>query len=165
MSKKSTKLAAESMHTGLDKSDRKSGAKALSVTLANSYVLYLKTQNYHWNVTGREFHQLHLLFETQYQDLFQAIDVLAERIRALGIYAPGTFKQFTELATIKEDSEIPSAEKMIENLMNDNEELITQARKVAEMCEENKDGATADLMISRMAVHEKNAWMLRSLIQ
>lgn len=167
MSKKAYKMkqASASMHTGIDKDVRKVGAEALSINLANSYMLYLKTQNYHWNVTGPEFHQLHLLFEAQYRDLFEAIDTIAERIRALGIYAPGTFKQFAELSTIKEESEIPKSRQMIENLMNDNETLIEQAREVAELAEDNKDGATADLMISRMAAHEKNAWMLRSLIQ
>lgn len=152
------------MNIGIDEKDRKQVCKGLSKLLADSYLLYLKTQNYHWNVTGKMFQSLHALFEEQYQDLAEAVDVIAERIRALGEFAPGSFSQFSKFATIKEENTIPTAEEMIHNLVVGNEAVVTTAREIISLCDEVEDDVTADLMVERMQRHEKNAWMLRSLI-
>lgn len=152
------------INIGIDEKERKQVAKGLSKLLADSYLLYLKTQNYHWNVTGKMFQSLHILFEEQYQDLAQAVDVIAERIRALGEFAPGSFNAFTKVTSIKEETAIPTAEEMIHNLVIGNEAVVTTAREIINLCEEAEDDVTADLMVERMQKHEKNAWMLRSLI-
>lgn len=152
------------MNIGIEPKERKQVCKGLSKLLADSYLLYLKTQNYHWNVTGKMFQPLHTLFEGQYTDLAEAVDEIAERIRALGEYAPGSFSAFSKVASIKEENGIPTAEEMIHNLVVGNEAVITTAREIINLCEEAADDVTADLMVERMQVHEKNAWMLRSMI-
>jgi starvation-inducible DNA-binding protein len=152
------------INIGINEQDRKQICKGLSKFLADSYLLYLKTQNYHWNVTGRTFSELHLLFEKQYQDLAEAVDEIAERIRALGEFAPGSFSAFSKVTSIKEEASIPTAEEMIQNLVIGNEAVLSTARDIIKLTEDFEDDVTADLLIERMKVHEKNAWMLRSLI-
>jgi len=152
------------INIGISEKDRKAVCKGLNKLLADSYLLNLKTQNYHWNVTGNMFQSLHSLFENQYQEQVAAIDVIAERIRALGEYAPGSFVAFSKVSTIKEETAIPQAEEMIHNLVQGNEAVVTTAREIISLADECEDDVTSDLMIERMQVHEKNAWMLRSLI-
>jgi starvation-inducible DNA-binding protein len=153
-----------SINIGIKEKDRKLVCKELNKLLADSYLLYLKTQNYHWNVTGQMFQSLHVLFEEQYQEQAAAIDIIAERIRALGEYAPGSFAAFSKVSSIKEENAIPNAEEMIHNLVRGNEAVVTTAREIVTLADECEDDVTTDLMIERMQVHEKNAWMLRSLI-
>lgn len=152
------------INIGITEKNRKLVCRGLSKLLADSYLLYLKTQNYHWNVTGRMFQPLHGMFEEQYQELAASIDEIAERIRALGEFAPGTFSSFTKVTSIKEESTIPTAEEMIANLVHGNEAVVTTAREMISSTEEAEDDVTADLLVERMRVHEKNAWMLRSMI-
>lgn len=163
-----TKIQAEfadqSINIGIDEKERKQVCKSLSKLLADSYLLYLKTQNYHWNVTGKMFQPLHTLFEEQYKELAEAIDVIAERIRTLGEFAPGSFASFSRFTSIREESSIPTAEEMIHNLVVGNEAVINTARETIGLCEEAEDDVTIDLMVERMHAHEKNAWMLRSFI-
>ncbi len=154
----------QDINIGINEKDRKSLCKGLSKFLADSYLLYLKTQNYHWNVTGKSFHQLHVLFEEQYRDLAEAVDEIAERIRALGEYAPGSFAAFSKVSSIKEESSIPTAEEMIQNLVIGHETVVSTARELIAVTEECEDDVTADMLIQRMQVHEKAAWMLRSMI-
>lgn len=154
----------DEINIGISEKDRKAVCKGLNKLLADSYLLYLKTQNYHWNVTGKMFSSLHMLFEKQYQEQAMAIDVVAERIRALGEYAPGSFAAFSRVSSIKEETSIPSAEEMIHNLVQGNEAVVTTAREIISLADGCEDDVTSDLMIERMQVHEKNAWMLRSLI-
>ncbi|NNE44815.1 MAG: DNA starvation/stationary phase protection protein [Gemmatimonadetes bacterium] len=135
---------------------------ALSGLLADSYTLYLKTQSYHWNVTGPMFTTLHTLFETQYTELAMAIDEIAERIRALGAPSPGSFSQFADLAAVKEDRGVPAATDMIRNLLADQEAVAEAAKKVARAGEAAGDDASVDLGVRRQDVHQKSAWMLRS---
>jgi len=150
---------------GIEERDRKEIAQGLSRLLADTYTLYLKTHNFHWNVTGPMFQTLHLMFETQYTELALAVDLIAERIRALGFPAPGTYSEFAELASIKEDRGVPSAEKMIELLVQGQEAVVRTARAVFPTVDRCNDEPTADLLTQRMQVHEKTAWMLRSLLQ
>lgn len=157
-------FSEQSINIGISEKDRKSVCKGLSKLLADSYLLYLKTQNYHWNVTGKMFQPLHTLFEKQYKELAQSIDEIAERIRALGEFAPGSFSSFTKVTSIKEENGIPSAEEMIMNLVQGNEAVVTTAREIISLTDDCEDDVTADLMVERMQVHEKNAWMLRSMI-
>ncbi|MEM7413694.1 MAG: Dps family protein [Myxococcota bacterium] len=138
---------------------------ALSRLLADSYTLYLKTHNYHWNVTGPMFTTLHTLFETEYSELALAVDEIAERIRAVGAPAPGTYREFAALSKIGEDADIPKATAMIENLVADQESVVAAARAVVEAAEAAGDQASADLGVRRIDVHEKNAWMLRSHLE
>jgi len=152
------------INIGISEKDRKEVCTSLNKLLADSYLLYLKTQNYHWNVTGKMFQSLHLLFEEQYTEQAKAIDMIAERIRALGEFAPGSFAAFSKVSSIKEESAIPSAEEMIHNLVHGNEAVVTTARDIVSLADGCEDDVTSDLMIERMQVHEKNAWMLRSLI-
>ncbi len=149
---------------GINTSKREEIAEGLSHLLADSYTLYLKTHNFHWNVTGPMFATLHVLFEQQYTELAAAIDVIAERIRALGVYAPGSFKQFTDLASIKEETGNPDAEEMIRQLVEGQEAVVRTARKVLPIAGDVDDEPTVDLLTQRMQTHEKNAWMLRSLL-
>ena len=137
----------------------------LSALLASSYVLYLKTQNYHWNVTGPMFTTLHTLFETQYTELAAANDEIAERIRALGAFAPGSFAEFSRLSVIKEASGRPKATKMIEDLAAGDEALSAAARRTIEAADKAGDEATADLGTRRVDAHDKHAWMLRSHLE
>lgn len=153
-----------SINIGIDEKERKQVCSGLSKLLANSYLLYLKTQNYHWNVTGRMFQPLHTIFENHYKELAEAIDEIAERIRALGEFAPGSFSSFSKITSIKEDNSIPSAEEMIHSLISGNEAVVKTAREVISLCDEAEDDVTSDMMIERMQIHEKNAWMLRSML-
>ncbi len=153
-----------SINIGIAEKDRKAIAKGLSKVLADSYTLYLKTHNYHWNVTGPMFNTLHLMFEGQYTELATAVDEIAERIRALGVHAPGSYKAFAALTEIKEETEVPNAEEMIRQLVIGQETVVRTAREVFKIAEKASDEPTADLLTQRMQVHEKNAWMLRSML-
>jgi starvation-inducible DNA-binding protein len=150
---------------GIDKKQREAIAGGLSRVLADSYTLYLKTHNFHWNVTGPMFQTLHLMFETQYNELALAVDLIAERIRALGVTAPGTYKKFAELSAIKEDVGVPKAQDMIRRLVEGHETVARTAREVFEAADGASDQPTCDLLTQRMQVHEKTAWMLRSLLE
>lgn len=138
---------------------------ALSVLLASSYTLYLKTHNYHWNVTGPMFTTLHTLFETQYTELALAVDSIAERIRTLGAFAPGSYSAFAKVSTIAEETGRPEAKDMIRNLVADQAAVADAARAVIVAAEAIRDQASADLATRRLDVHEKNAWMLRSHLE
>lgn len=151
-----------SINIGIDEKDRKKIAQGLGKLLADSYTLYLKTHNFHWNVTGPMFQTLHLMFEQQYTELATAVDLIAERIRALGFPAPGTYAEFSELTSIKEERGVPNAEKMIQQLVEGQEAVVRTARSIFPDVEQAQDEATADLLTQRMQLHEKNAWMLRS---
>ncbi len=137
----------------------------LSTFLASSYTLYLKTQNFHWNVTGPMFTTLHTLFETQYTDLASAVDLIAERIRSVGAFAPASFTAFAKLSSVKEEAGHPEAKEMIRILLTDQELLSDSARRVILAAVEVKDQGSADLATQRLEVHEKNAWMLRSHLE
>ncbi len=150
---------------GIDEKDRKEIASGLSKLLADTYTLYLKTHNFHWNVTGPMFQTLHVMFETQYTELADAVDLIAERIRALGFPAPGTYREFSELTSIQESRGALPAEKMIEVLVQGQEAVVRTARSVFPVVDRVHDEPTADLLTNRMQVHEKTAWMLRSLVQ
>lgn len=149
---------------GIGDSDREKIAAHLSRLLADSYTLYLKTHNYHWNVTGPLFNTLHSMFETQYTELAGAVDEIAERIRALGITAPGSYAEFGKLTSIDEGSGTESAEEMIRQLVRGQESVARTAREAFPAADAAHDEPTADLLTQRMQVHEKNAWMLRSML-
>lgn len=149
---------------GIAKKDREAVAKHLSKLLADTYSLYLKTHSFHWNVTGPQFQTLHTLFETQYTELAVAVDDIAERIRALGVFAPGSYSQFAGLSSVKEETGVPRAEDMIRQLVQDNEAVVRAARSVLPIAEAGQDEASVDLLVGRMRIHEKTAWMLRSLL-
>lgn len=149
---------------GISESNRAAIAAGLSKLLADSYTLYLKTHNYHWNVTGPMFNTLHLMFETQYNELALAVDLIAERIRALGHPAPGSYKAYAKLTEIQEEDDAPDAEEMIRRLVSGQETVVRTARSVFPAVEEAHDEPSADLLTQRMQIHEKNAWMLRSLL-
>jgi starvation-inducible DNA-binding protein len=151
---------------GISKAHRESISKGLSQVLADTYVLYLKTHAYHWNVTGPLFSSLHTLFEGQYNDLHDAADLIAERIRALGRFAPGSYSAFSRLASIKEDTdEIPAAMSMVANLAMGHEALGRTLRSAFKVAEAGGDQATMDLLIGRMEASDKAAWMLRSHLE
>lgn len=152
------------INIGIDEKDRKEIAAGLSRLLADTYTLYLQTHNFHWNVTGPLFSSLHLMFEEQYTELALAVDVIAERIRALGMPAPGTYGEFVELSSIREVRGTPKAEAMIEILVEGQEAVIRTARSLFPTLDRVHDEPTADLLTQRMQVHEKTAWMLRSLL-
>ena len=139
--------------------------KALEGLLADSYTLYLKTHSYHWNVTGPMFTTLHTLFETQYTELALAVDEIAERIRTLGAVAPGSYSQFQALATVQEDTGVPKATAMIENIVADSQKIVAAAKKVIEAATAVGDDASVDLGVRRTEIHQKNAWMLRSHLE
>lgn len=149
---------------GIAEQDRVEIADGLSRLLADTYTLYLKTHKYHWNVTGPMFQTLHLMFETQYNELALAVDLIAERIRALDVMAPGSYTEFARLATIKEDTDNPSATEMIARLVDGQETVVRTARSLFPIVNRAHDEPTADLLTQRMQVHEKTAWMLRSLL-
>lgn len=153
------------MNIGIDKPDREAIAGGLSHLLADSYTLYLKTHNFHWNVSGPMFRTLHLMFEEQYTELALAVDVIAERIRSLGFPAPGTYKQFVDLSSIKEDQGVPEAKDMIRLLLEGQEAVVRTARSLYHVADKADDEATADLLTQRIQTHEKTAWMLRSLLE
>ena len=149
---------------GIDENARKEIAQGLSKLLADTYTLYLKTHNFHWNVTGPMFQTLHLMFEQQYNELALAVDMIAERIRALGFPAPGTYKEFSKLSSVDEAEGVPNAKEMIRQLVAGQEAVVRTARSVFPPVEKANDEPTADLLTQRMQVHEKTAWMLRSLL-
>jgi|SRR5690606_27771884 starvation-inducible DNA-binding protein len=150
---------------GISQANREEIAQGLSRLLADTYTLYLKTHNFHWNVTGPMFQTLHLMFETQYTELALAVDVIAERIRSLGFPAPGTYKQYAALSSIKEEEGIPVATDMIRLLVEGQESVVRTARSLYAAAEAADDEATADLLTQRIQLHEKTAWMLRSLLE
>ena len=152
------------INTGISEPDRQEIANGLSKLLADSYTLYLKTHNYHWNVKGPLFNTLHQMFEEQYTELAEAVDEIAERIRALGKPAPGSYTAFAKLTSIEEEEGEPSAEDMIRQLVKGQEAVVRTARSVFPIAEAANDEPSADLLTQRMQIHEKNAWMLRSMV-
>jgi len=160
-----TAVAAPEIDIGISTSARSKIADGLSHLLADEYSLYLKTHNYHWNVTGPMFNTLHLMFETQYNEAALAVDEVAERIRALGFPAPGTYGQYAKLTVIEEDTDIPEAMQMVRNLVKAHEACARTARSAFPDADDAGDEPTADLLTQRMQAHEKTAWMLRSLLQ
>lgn len=149
---------------GISEADRAEIAQGLSRLLADTYSLYLKTHAFHWNVTGPMFQTLHLMFETQYNELALAVDLIAERIRALGFPAPGTYSEFGRLSSIAETAGVPKAVAMIELLVEGQEAVVRTARSLFPVVDRAMDEATADLLTQRIQLHEKTAWMLRSLL-
>ena len=153
-----------SIDIGISTKDRAAISESLSKVLADSFVLYLKTHNYHWNVTGPMFQTLHMMFMAQYTELWNALDEIAERIRSLGHPAPGTFKEFLRLSSIKEAEGVPSADGMIRELISGQDAVTRAARAALKIADKADDQPTVDILVQRMQIHEKNAWMLRSLI-
>lgn len=170
MSKKSHKATSAAsvqkvVSIGVEPQDRHKVAEALSGFLATSYTLYLQTQNYHWNVTGEHFHSLHVLFEEQYTELQAAVDEIAERVRALGAICPASYKAFAKLSAISEPDALPKdAMGMVRALLEGHETASKEARKVLELAESVGDEVTLDMMVERMGVHDKTAWMLRATL-
>lgn len=156
---------APQVDTGIAAKDRAKIVAGLSKLLADNYTLYLKTHNFHWNVTGPMFNTLHLMFEQQYTELALAVDLIAERIRALGHPAPGSYKAFAKLTSIEEETGTPGSEEMIRRLVAGQETVVRTARKLFPLVDKAGDEPTADLLTQRMQIHEKNAWMLRSLVE
>lgn len=150
---------------GINKKDRGKIAEGLSRLLADSYTLYLTTHNFHWNVTGPMFNTLHLMFEEQYTELAEAVDAVAERIRSLGFPAPGTYSEFVKLTSLKEPKAGLSAEDMVRHLVKGHEAVTRTARELMPKVNDANDEPSADLLTQRMQVHEKTAWMLRSLLE
>ena len=150
---------------GINKKDRAKIAEGLSRLLADSYTLYLMTHNFHWNVTGPQFNSLHTMFMGQYTEQWNALDIIAERIRALGFPAPGTYKEFVRLASIKEVDGVPKANDMVRHLVAAQEATARTARKLFPVVDAANDQPTADVLTQRIDVHEKTAWMLRSLLE
>ncbi len=158
------KNADPTLNIGINETDLKAVNDALAHVVSDTFTLFVKTQGYHWNVTGPHFRSLHLMLEEQYIELHNAADLLAERLRALGALAPGSFAEFTELATIKDHVPTDDAMQMVSNLVDDNETMARLIRPLVELAEDAHDTATADLFNARLAAHEKAAWMLRSLL-
>lgn len=152
------------INIGISESHRMEISEKLSRLLADSYTLYLKTHNFHWNVTGPQFNTLHTMFETQYSELAVAVDDIAERIRALGVKAPGSYKDFARLTSIEESVGGESADEMVRQLTEGQEAVVRTARKAFPAADAANDEPTADLLTQRMQLHEKNAWMLRSML-
>ncbi|MEX0796769.1 MAG: Dps family protein [Acidimicrobiia bacterium] len=150
------------INTGLSEESRSELAEGLGRLLADTYTLYVKTHGYHWNVTGPMFRTLHLMFEEEYIDLREAVDVIAERIRALGHPAPGSYSEFAELTSVTDEKGVPQAMEMVRNLMEGHESVVRTGRQVVKTAEEAGDVASADLVTQRIDIHEKTAWMLRS---
>jgi starvation-inducible DNA-binding protein len=157
--------ATVKIEIGISKDQRKTIADGLSRLLADEYTLYLKTHNFHWNVTGPMFNTLHLMFETHYNESALAVDLVAERIRALGHPAPGTYKQYAALSSIEETAGVPEAMEMVRLLVKGHEACAKTARSIFPAADKAGDEPTADLLTQRMQVHEKTAWMLRSLLE
>jgi starvation-inducible DNA-binding protein len=155
---------SENIHIGIDAKSRESVSAGLSSFLADTYTLYLKTHNFHWNVTGLMFNDLHKMFEAQYMELQTAVDLIAERIRALGFFAPATYAEYAKLTSIKEPTGVPHAKEMIKQLLDGHETVARTARSVFPSAEKCADEATKDLLTQRIQLHEKTAWMLRSLL-
>ena len=149
---------------GIEEGDRGEIADGLARLVADTFTLYLKTHNFHWNVTGPMFQPLHLMFEAQYTELAAAVDLIAERIRALGFLAPGSYRELSRLTSIPEEESVPSAEEMIRRLVAGQEAVIRTARALVSAAERAEDQTTLDLLAQRLAIHEKNAWMLRSIL-
>lgn len=150
---------------GISDKDREAVAEGLKRLLADSYTLYLQTHNFHWNITGPQFRELHLMFEEHYTELATAVDEIAERIRTLGIYAPGTYKQFAKLSSIEEVEDIPSASEMVAILTKGHEQVVKTCRDALAVAQEADDESSAALVSDRMRIHEKTAWMLRAMNQ
>ena len=157
--------AALKIDIGIPEAQRKKIAEGLSHLLADTYTLYLKTHGFHWNVTGPMFNTLHLMFEQQYNELWTAVDLIAERIRSLGVYAPGSYQQIGKLSSIKEEPKVPTAREMLRQLVAGHEAVVRTAREVFPIAEKGNDESTCDLLTQRMQLHEKTAWMLRSMLQ
>jgi starvation-inducible DNA-binding protein len=162
---KASKAKATAIDIGISARDREKIAKGLSALLADSYTLYLMTHNFHWNVTGPDFNSLHLMFMGQYTEQWTALDLIAERIRALGHPAPGTYREFVKLASIKEVDGVPKATDMVRHLVAAQEATARTARVLFPVVSAANDQPTADLLTQRLEVHEKTAWMLRSLLE
>jgi starvation-inducible DNA-binding protein len=160
MAKKKHK--SDEIDLGMADGQRKAIADGLARLLADTYTLYLKTHNFHWNVTGPQFNSLHLMFETQYTELALAVDLIAERIRALGEVAPGSYSAFARLSSIAEAVDVPRADEMVRILAEDQLAVVRTARSVFPLADDAHDEPTADLLTQRMQVHEKTAWMLRA---
>jgi starvation-inducible DNA-binding protein len=156
--------ATPTIDIGIAEADRLAIADGVSRVLADTYTLYLKTHNYHWNVTGPMFNTLHLMFETQYNEMWTAADLLAERIRSLGVFAPGSYEQFARLTVIAEAEGVPDAEAMIADLVSGHEAVTRTIRSIFATVEAAHDESTADLLTQRLQIHEKTAWMLRSML-
>ena len=150
---------------GISDAHRKNIAEGLKTLLSDTFMLYLKTHGYHQNVTGPMFDTLHKMFMAQYTELWNAVDPIAERIRSLGFLAPGTFAEMSKLTNVKEDAKVPKAQDMIKNVIQGHETVIKTAREIFDVAEKGKDQATMDLLTQRLDVHEKTAWMLRSLLE
>jgi len=159
------KKAGSGVDIGIAERDRAKIADGLSRLLADTYTLYLKTHNFHWNVKGPMFQTLHLMFETQYNELALAVDLIAERIRALGYPAPGTYREYAKLSSIEETQGVPEAREMIRLLVEGQEAVVRTARSIFPLVDKANDEPSADLLTQRMQVHEKTAWMLRSLLE
>lgn len=153
------------INIGISQEDRLQVAEGLSRLLADSYTLYLKSHNFHWNVTGPMFQTLHTMFEEHYTELATAVDDIAERIRALGVFAPGSYAAFAKLASIQDSEEVPPAKDMIKEALEGHEAVIRTARSILPIAERAHDEATVDLATQRIQLHEKTAWMLRSLLE
>ena len=153
------------INIGMTDQQRETVAKGLSRLLADSYSLYLKTHNYHWNVTGPQFNSLHTMFETQYTELATAVDEIAERIRALGHLAPGSYSEYAKLSSIPDGDNTQSSDEMIQDLVEGQEAVVRTCREMFPAVDDSGDEPTADLLTTRMQLHEKNAWMLRSLLE
>ncbi len=153
------------VNIGIEAGTREEIAAGLSRLLADTYTLYLKTHYFHWNVTGPMFQTLHLMFETQYTELALAVDLIAERIRALGFPAPGSYSEYAKLSSIAETTSVPPATQMIELLVEGQEAVCRTARSIFPLAEKASDEPTADLLTQRLQIHEKTAWMLRSLLE
>ncbi|MCG3186697.1 MAG: DNA protection during starvation protein [Rhodocyclaceae bacterium] len=163
MAKKKSRTA--DIDIGIDAADRERITEGLSRLLADTYTLYLMTHNFHWNVTGPMFNTLHLMFMTQYTELWNAVDPIAERIRALGVAAPGTYAAFAKLATVKEVPGVPKAEEMVRLLEKGHETVARTARALVPVADAANDQPTLDLLTQRLDIHEKTAWMLRTLLE
>ena len=162
MSKKSK---SASINIGINEGDRAKIVNGLSALLADSFTLYMMTHNFHWNVTGPQFNSLHTMFMDQYTEQWNALDIIAERIRALGHPAPGTFSEFAKLTSVKEVAGVPKANDMVRHLVDAQETTARTARKLFPVVEAANDQPTADLLTQRLEIHEKTAWMLRSLLE
>ncbi|MEX0772395.1 MAG: Dps family protein [Balneolales bacterium] len=160
-----TETRISEVNIGISEKYRDEISDGLSHLLADTYTLYLKSQNYHWNVTGPQFHSLHEMFEEHYKELAEAVDALAEGIRALGHFAPGTLNQFSEMSSVSEEYDVPDAMEMINRLVMAHEQIMETARKVVSISEEADDQTTLDLVTERLKFHSKTAWMLRSHLQ
>ncbi|MFB2839723.1 Dps family protein [Floridanema evergladense] len=152
------------LNIGIDEEARQEIANGLSRLLADTYSLYLKTHYFHWNVTGPLFPSLHTMFEMQYTELAAAVDIIAERIRSLGVFAPGSYSTFAQLSSIPETKDVPSAEEMVRLLVEGNEAVAKTARSIYPAAERGDDQSTLDMLTDRLRVHEKTAWMLRSIL-